>query len=115
MHPLDSALGIAGRAGVRLTGAALRAVAEEVSEKSFAKAAESVGRLCGVAVTAKQAGREIAAWDRSAPALAEAPADRENAAKQEAQAARDRADAEEQAFRRQIAELEERLRRRDGP
>ena len=82
VHPLDRALGIAGRAGARLTPAALRAVAEEAAEKSFAKAAESLGRLCGVEVTAKRAeraakqvGREIAAWDESAPALAEAPAE----------------------------------------
>ena len=57
VHPLDRALGIAGRAGVRLTGGALRAVAEEASEKSFAKAAESLGRLCGFAVMAKHAER----------------------------------------------------------
>ena len=81
-HPLDRALGVAGRAGVRLTPAALRALAEEASEKSFAKAAESLGRQAGVWATAKraersakQAGREIAAWDRSAPGLAEAPAE----------------------------------------
>ena len=81
-HPLDRALGIAGRNGARLTPAALRALAEEAAEKSFAKAAESLGRLAGVEVTAKraergarQAGREIAAWERSAPALAEAPAE----------------------------------------
>ena len=82
VHPLDRALGIACRAGARLTPAALRAVAEEAAEKSFAKTAESLGRLVGVGMTAKRAeraakqvGREIAAWDRSAPALAEAPAE----------------------------------------
>ena len=74
VHLLDRALGIAGRAGVRLTPAALWALAEEAAEKSFAKAAERLGRLAGVAVTAKraergarQAGREIAAWEESAP------------------------------------------------
>ena len=79
---LDRALGVAGRNGVRLTPAALRALAEEGAEKSFAKAADGLGRLAGVAVTAKraeraakQAGREIAAWDRAAPALAEAPSE----------------------------------------
>ena len=79
---LDRAFGLAGRDGVRLTPAALRALAEEAAEKSFAKAAESLGRLAGVEVTAKraergarQAGREIAAWERAAPALAEAPAE----------------------------------------
>ena len=82
VHLLDRALGIAGRNGVRLTPAALRALAEEGSEKSFAKAAKGLGRQAGVAATAKraeraakQAGREIAAWDRSAPALAEAPSE----------------------------------------
>ena len=82
VHLLDRALGVAGRAGVRMTPAALRALAEEASEKSFAKAAESLGRQAGVWATAKraeraakQAGREIAAWDRSAPGLAEAPAE----------------------------------------
>lgn len=82
MHLLDRALGVAGRNGVRLTPAALRALAEEGSEKSFAKAAASLRRQAGVAATAKraeraakQAGREIAAWDRSAPALAEPPSE----------------------------------------
>lgn len=59
--------GVAGRNGVRLTPAALRALAKEGVEKSFAKAADGLGRLAGVAVTAeraaKQTGREIAAWD----------------------------------------------------
>ena len=59
----------------RLTPAALRALAEEGAERSIAKAAAGMGRQAGVAVTAKQAGREIAAWDRSVPALAEAPAE----------------------------------------
>ena len=85
MHLLDRALGVAGRAGARLTPAALKAVAEEAAEaaeKSFAKAARGLGRRVGVGVTAKcaeraakQAGREIAAWDESAAALAEAPAE----------------------------------------
>ena len=74
-HLLDRALGIAGRAGVRLTPAALWALAEEAAEKSFAKAAERLRRLAGVSVTARQAGREIAAWEESAPALDEAPAE----------------------------------------
>ena len=81
-HLLDRALGIAGRAGVRLTPAALWALAEEAADKSFAKAAERLRRLAGVDVTAKraergarQAGREIAAWEESAPALDEAPAE----------------------------------------
>ena len=81
-HLLDEALGVAGRCGVRLTPAALWALAEEASDKSFAKAAERLARLAGVPVTAKraergakQAGRDIAAWNESAPALGGAPAE----------------------------------------
>ena len=43
VHLLDRALGIASRGGVRLTPAALRALAEETADTSFAKAAESLG------------------------------------------------------------------------
>ena len=81
MCVLDRALGIAGRDGVRLTPAALWALAEEAAEKSFAKAAESLGRLAGGGDGeagergARQVGREMAAWERAAPGLAEAPAE----------------------------------------
>ena len=82
LHVLDRALGIAGRDGVRLTPAALWALAELAAETSFAKAAARLGRLAGAAATAKRAercakqvGREIAAWDEAAAALVEAPAE----------------------------------------
>ena len=82
LHVLDRALGIAGRDGVRLTPAALWALAELAAETSFAKAAARLGRLAGAGATAKRAercakqvGREIAAWDEAAAALVEAPAE----------------------------------------
>ena len=75
-------MGIAGRDGVRLTPAALWALAEPAAETSFAKAAARLGRLAGAGATAKRAercakqvGREIAAWDEAASALREAPAE----------------------------------------
>ena len=67
-HPLDAALGVVGRSGVRLTPAAMRALARLCAEMSCARAAELFGEVAGVAATAKRAercarqvGREIAA------------------------------------------------------
>ena len=72
-HPLDAALGVGGRSGVRLTPAAMRALARLGAEKSYAGAAELFGEVAGVAATAKRAercarqvGREIAAAEIAA-------------------------------------------------
>ena len=79
-HPLDTALGVVGRSGVRLTPAAMRALAMLCAEMSYARAAEVFGEVAGVAATAKRAercarqvGREIAAAEDAA--AAEAPGD----------------------------------------
>ena len=81
-HPLDAALGVGGRSGVRLTPAAMRALARLGAEKSYARAAELFGEVAGVGATAKRAercarqvGREIAAGEDAAAEPGEAAAE----------------------------------------